>query len=269
VPLVSLAALLLCTTIVGAYAARVLRSGRARHPRLGDHPGSALLPGWLVEAFYGALGAPGQALARLGVEPDTLTYLSLACSLASAPLLATGRFPEGALAVAVGGCLDALDGMVARAQGRASAAGAVLDSVVDRLSDAAPLAGLAVFYRGSAATLLGPLAAMTASSLVSYARARADVHQLALPNGLMRRHERIAYLLLSLLLAPLAPSLGIAPGVPCPATLAGVIFIAAASFVAAAILVERTRAALGPPAILPTHEGASAAPPPGQRGSLR
>ena len=245
-PLLSIAALLLCTAIVAAYAVRVLRSGRVKHARLGDQPGSVLLPGWLVEAFYGALGAPGRSLARLGVDPDTLTYLSLACSLASAPLLATGRLPEGALAIAAGGCLDALDGMVARALGRASPAGAVLDSVVDRLSDAAPLAGLAILYRGHAGTLLGPLAAMTASSLVSYARAKADGYGLSLPNGLMRRHERIAYLLLSLLLGPLAPSLGIAPDVPYPATLAGVVFIAAASFMAALILVERTRAALAP-----------------------
>lgn len=257
-PLLSLTALLICTAIVAAYAVRVLRSGRVRHARLGDTPGSALLPGWLVEAFYCALGAPGRALARLGVAPDALTYLSLAFSLASAPLLAVGRFPEGALLLAVGGCLDALDGMVARALGRASPAGAVLDSVVDRLSDAAPLAGLAIFYRGSALTLLGPLLAMIASSLVSYARARADAYGLTLPNGLMRRHERIAYLLLSLLLAPLAPSLAVAPGVPYPATLAGVVFIAVASFLAAAVLVERTRAALAPvepaPSALPAKD---------------
>src|SRR4051794_32598189 len=98
----SLTALLVCTAIVAAYAVRVVRSGRARHERLGKIPGSALLPGWIVEAFYWALQAPGRALARLGVDPDVLTVLALACSVASLPIIATGHLAEGAIAVALG-----------------------------------------------------------------------------------------------------------------------------------------------------------------------
>jgi CDP-diacylglycerol--glycerol-3-phosphate 3-phosphatidyltransferase len=245
VPILPVAALLLCTAIPASYAVRVLRSGRPTHERLGPAPGSALCPGWLVEAFYWALAAAGRALGRLGVDPDVITLASLACSLLSLPLIAMGRLPEGALAVAVGGGLDALDGVVARARGRATAAGAFLDSVVDRASDAAPFVGLAVFYRGATGTLLVPLAALSASSLVSYARARADAHGLTLPSGVMRRHERIAYLVLSLLSAPLVPRASIAPGVACPVTLLGVAFIAAAGLSAAIVLVRRARAALG------------------------
>jgi CDP-diacylglycerol--glycerol-3-phosphate 3-phosphatidyltransferase len=244
VALLSILSLLLCTAVVGLYAARVVRLGRPKHERLGPSPGSALLPGWLVEAFYWAFQAPGRAAVRLGIEPDTLTWLALACSLGSLPLLAIGRLPEGALCIALGGILDALDGLVARARGRVSAAGAVLDAVLDRVSDAAPFAGLAVLYRGSAATLLVPIAAMVASSLVSYARARAEVHGLSLPSGLMRRHERIAYLVAALLIAPLVPRLAAAPAIPYPVVLAVTAFIAAFGFVAAALLVARTRAAL-------------------------
>jgi CDP-diacylglycerol---glycerol-3-phosphate 3-phosphatidyltransferase len=236
----SLAALLLCTAILLIYALRAARFGRAR----GERRGSALVPAWVVEAFSWALQAPVRALARRGVDPDVLTLLALACSLASLPLIAWGRLVQGALCVAAGGCLDVLDGRVARLRGRASAAGAVLDSVVDRLADAAPFAGLAVVYRGSALTVLAPVAALTASSLVSYARAQADVHRLRLPDGPMRRHERIAYLVLSLLLAPLVPRASIAPDVPYPATLAGVVFIAAAGFAGALLLLARLRAAL-------------------------
>jgi CDP-diacylglycerol--glycerol-3-phosphate 3-phosphatidyltransferase len=244
VPAISIAALLLCTAVVVAYGVRVVRSGRARPKRLRDVPGSAICPAWLVEAFYWVLTAIGRVLARLGVEPDTLTLAALAFSVASLPLLAAGRLPEGALCVAVGGALDTLDGLVARANGRATAAGAVLDAVADRLADAAPFAGLAVFYRASAGALLVPIAALVGSSLVSYARARADAHGLVLPSGLMRRHERITYLLASLLLGPIVPAPQIAAGIPCPATLVGIAFIAAASFVAAFVLVARTRAAL-------------------------
>jgi CDP-diacylglycerol--glycerol-3-phosphate 3-phosphatidyltransferase len=257
----SIASLLFCTTILGMYLLRVVRDGRARAERLGPAPGSALAPGRVVEAFYWALQAPGRWLARLGVDPDVLTYCALACSLASLPLIASGAMVEGGLCVAVGGAFDALDGLVARLRGRASAAGAVLDSVLDRLADAAPFAGLAVFYRGSAAALLVALAALTASSLVSYARARADVHQLHLPDGVMRRHERIAYLVLSLVLAPLLPRAEILGSVPYPATLAGVAFIAAGGFFAALVLVARIRTALAPaPSRLAAERPPSATP---------
>ncbi|APR76211.1 CDP-diacylglycerol--glycerol-3-phosphate 3-phosphatidyltransferase [Minicystis rosea] len=243
-PILSIAALLLFTAIALSYAVRVMRSGRLKHERLGDSPGSALCPAWVVEAFYWALAAAGRALARLGVSPDTLTWLSLAFSLASVPLLAIGHFPEAALCIAAGGGLDAIDGLVARTQGRASPAGAILDAVIDRLSDAAPFVGLSLYYRDRLGTLAVPLAALVASSLVSYVRARTDGLGLVLPNGLMRRHERVSYLVLALLLGPLVPPLAIAPGIPCPATLAGTAFIAIASAIAAILLVTRARAAL-------------------------
>jgi CDP-diacylglycerol--glycerol-3-phosphate 3-phosphatidyltransferase len=206
---------------------------------------------------------PGRALARWRVDPDALTFLALACSLASLPLVATGHLAGGALCVALGGTLDVLDGLVARIEGRASPAGGVLDSVTDRLADTAPFAGLAVVYRGSAATVLVPIAALVASSLVSYARARADVHGLRLPEGPMRRQERIVYLVLALLVGPLVPSVAFAPHVPYPATLAIVALIAAGGFLGALLLVVRARAALAPqsaPATL-TAENSRTVPP--------
>ena len=249
----SAAALLLCTAVLLLYARRVRRFGRACHPRLGATPGSALLPGSVVEAFYWAFQAPGRWLARLGVDPDVVTFLALACSLASVPLLATGHLAWGAVAVGVGGILDALDGIVARLRGRASPGGAVLDAVLDRLSDSAPFAGLVVFYRSSVAAVLLLLAALVASSLVSYARARAEACGLRLPEGIMRRHERIAYLVLALLIAPLIPG----AAVPYPLLLAAVTLIAVGGFAGAAILVARARAALacpdpGAPPLSPT-----------------
>jgi CDP-diacylglycerol--glycerol-3-phosphate 3-phosphatidyltransferase len=262
----SVAMLLLCTAIAVTYALRVARLGRARFDRLGPAPGTPLVPGWAIEAFYWALQAPGRALARRGVDPDALTFLALAFSLGSLPLIAAGRLVPGALCVATGGVLDALDGLVARLRGRASAAGAVLDSVTDRLSDSAPFAGLALLYHGSPATLLVPLAALIASSLVSYARARADVYRLQLPAGPMRRPERIAYLVLFLLLAPLAPAVSFAPRVPFPITLAGTAFIALAGFLGAFLLVARTRAALAPapPRAEPSRPSSTAPPPLGR-----
>jgi CDP-diacylglycerol--glycerol-3-phosphate 3-phosphatidyltransferase len=242
--LIAIATVLLCTAVLGLYARRVARVGRPVHDRLGDSPGSVLLPGWIVEAFYWALHAPGRALTGLRVEPDAITYASVALSLASLPLAATGHFVFAALAVAAGGGLDAIDGMVARARGRACPAGAVLDSFVDRIADAAPFAGLVIFYRQSVAAMAVPLAAMTASSLVSYARAKADIYRLAMPNGVMRRHERVVYLVVALLLGPVLPRLPLTGALPCPATLACVAIIAAVGLAASILLIARIRAAL-------------------------
>ncbi|AUX43197.1 uncharacterized protein SOCE26_046410 [Sorangium cellulosum] len=237
-------AILICTAVLGAYAVRVARHGRPVMPRLGVSPGSALLPGPVVEAVYWSFHAPARALVRLRVSPDTLTYLSLALSLACAPLLASGRFRTGAALLVAGAVLDALDGMVARAGGRASRAGAVLDSCVDRLSDAAPLIGLALFYRERAAWLAVPLVAMVASSLVSYARAKADIYRISLPNGLMRRHERIAYLVAALVFGPAVPAARWTGALPFPITIAGVAFVACVGLAAGLRLVQRTRASL-------------------------
>ena len=255
-----LAAILMCTAVLCGYRLRVALHGRPDMPRLGASPGSALVPGWVVEAFYWSFHAPAGALVRLGVDPDALTWLSLVLSLGTIPLLAVGHFGLAAALLVLGAVLDALDGMVARARGRASPAGAVLDSCVDRLSDAAPLIGLALFYRAHAVALLIPLVAMVASSLVSYARAKADIYRLSLPNGLMRRHERLGYLIAALVLGPLVPSLPYTFGVPYPLLLAVVAMIGGVGLVAGMTLVQRTRAALR--AAEPQRAVAPAAPPP-------
>jgi len=48
-----------------------------------------------------------------------------------------------------GSVFDAFDGIVARQKNLSSDSGEVLDAVVDRYCDAAPLIGLTMFYRGS------------------------------------------------------------------------------------------------------------------------
>jgi len=241
---ITLAAILLCVTVLSAYAGRVIRVGRASNARLGPSPGSAFLPGWLVEAFYWAMHVPARLLAWSGVTPDMITFTSLGLCLLSLPLAAVGRFAEAAAMIVLGAVLDAMDGMVARSRGLASQAGAVLDSFVDRASDAAPVIGLALFYRRHTVTLLVPLLGLVGSSLVSYARAKADGHGLALPNGVMRRHERVVYLSISLLVAPLVPFSPMLGGVRYPLTLLGIAVVAVLSTVASILLVARTRDAL-------------------------
>ncbi|MCU0693739.1 MAG: CDP-alcohol phosphatidyltransferase family protein, partial [Polyangiaceae bacterium] len=194
--------------------------GRRHDPRVARLGGTVLLGVWLMEAMYWVIRAPGRLLARFEVNPDTLTWTSLVLTVLSAPVAASGHFSTAGLIFLVGSVFDALDGMVARETKTAKRSGAVLDSVLDRYADAAPMVGLAVFYRFSMWQMLIPLAALVGSQLVSYVRAKAEAMGVDLPSTLMRRHERIAYIVAALVIAPmLSPLLGSPAGAVHPATL--------------------------------------------------
>ncbi|MET0793557.1 MAG: CDP-alcohol phosphatidyltransferase family protein, partial [Polyangiaceae bacterium] len=118
----------------------------------------------------------------------------------------------------------------------------VLDAVVDRYADAAPLLGLAIYYRESVPALSLVLAALLGSMLVSYVRAKSEAMSLSLPGGLMRRHERIAYLTVGLLIGPVL-HLASVPA-EAPLTLLAVGVVAVVSNVAAVQLTRAARVAL-------------------------
>jgi CDP-diacylglycerol--glycerol-3-phosphate 3-phosphatidyltransferase len=98
--------------------------------------------------------------------------------------------------------LDLLDGALARATGRASAFGAVFDSVLDRLSEAAVLGGLAYYYaeRGDELEVGLCFAALAGSIMVSYIRARAQGLGYELKEGLFTRAERVILLSVGLII---------------------------------------------------------------------
>lgn len=160
----------------------------------------------------------GLGLARTGVTPNALTYTSLALATASGLAVAAGHYQMAALIIISSGVCDILDGVVARASGRISRYGALLDSTVDRLSDGLPLLGLIVAYAGHSWLPVIPAAAMLAGLAVSYVRARAESLGATLPPLFMRRSERLVLLVLSLLFAPV--SLGLP--IPAPLLLTGV-----------------------------------------------
>ena len=160
----------------------------------------------------------GLALARTGVTPNALTYASLALATASGLAVALGHYQMAALIIISSGVCDILDGVVARASGRISRYGALLDSTVDRLSDGLPLLGLIVAYAGQSWLAVIPAAAMLAGLAVSYVRARAESLGATLPPLFMRRSERLVLLVLSLLFAPVTFGLAI----PAPLLLLGV-----------------------------------------------
>ncbi len=85
------------------------------------------------------------ALAHLPIHPDAVSLVAFLMALVAAWSLGLGAAILGAILVQVASVLDGVDGEIARLQVRASPAGALLDGVLDRLADAAVIAGLAVW----------------------------------------------------------------------------------------------------------------------------
>lgn len=85
------------------------------------------------------------AFARLPLHPDVMSLVAFVVALAGAWSLGVGVGIAGAVLVHAASVLDGVDGEIARLRVRASRGGALLDGVLDRLADAAILAGAAVW----------------------------------------------------------------------------------------------------------------------------
>jgi len=133
-------------------------------------------------------------LASLGFSPNAVTLLGLAGAAASAYLLSIGQLWAGGVVMLAAGILDLFDGALARATGRVSRFGALLDSVVDRVSEAVVLFGLLVFYIQQPSTLGAVLvySTLVGSIMVSYLRARSEGLGIDCKVGVMTRPERVA-----------------------------------------------------------------------------
>jgi CDP-diacylglycerol--glycerol-3-phosphate 3-phosphatidyltransferase len=158
-----------------------------------------LLPHSLPQRFIHPVAL---AIAKTGVTPNMLTGLGFLGNLGAAVLVARGEFLIGGLVMLAASALDLLDGALARATGRATPFGAVFDSVLDRLSEAAVLAGLVFYYAAlDARQEVGlAFAAAVGSIMVSYVRARAESQGLDLKEGLFTRPERVILLALGLMI---------------------------------------------------------------------
>lgn len=149
--------------------------------------------------------------ARLPLSPDALTLLGVALSAAAGYAFFLDRGLAAAGLLALSGWCDLLDGVVARLRGRASLAGGFTDSTLDRLSDLLVFAGIALggAARGELRQAFLALWAAIAAVLVSYARARAEVHLARFDSGLFGRFERFAVLLAGALIGWLEPALAL------------------------------------------------------------
>ncbi len=139
-------------------------------------------------------------LARAGVSPNLLTFLSAALTSVGSVWIVAGKPLAAALWFLLFAPFDALDGEVARLTGRTSHFGAFLDSSLDRVVDGLIFSSMAYALRTDALLLILSLSALVFAYLISYVRARVEGLGGELKEGLMSRYPRFIGLLLLLVI---------------------------------------------------------------------
>ncbi len=134
-----------------------------------------------------------RVLAGAGVTPFWLTTVGFLGNVLAAWFVVQGWLLPAGLAVLFFSGLDMLDGHLARSTGTASRFGALYDSTLDRLSEAAVLFGI-LWYQldlGNREESLLAFLAVVGSLMVSYVRARSEGLGMPLKDGLFTRSERV------------------------------------------------------------------------------
>jgi len=151
-------------------------------------------------------------LAKTPITPSVITWFGFLLAAGAAVLITTRHLFAAGFVVLLAGFFDILDGALARRTNQTTRFGAVLDSTLDRLSEAVLLLAILVLYarEQSVAHILLVSFALPSSMLVSYVKARAEAQGLECQVGLFTRAERIIVLALGLLLSQINNALAIA-----------------------------------------------------------
>ncbi len=160
----------------------------------------------LQHLVEGSFESSAGVFKRAGFSPDSVTLVGFAFAFLGSVFYAYGLgspLENGGvvLALIVSGYFDAVDGAMARRYQLVSKRGGILDSVLDRVGELFLYSGLAV---GALVDFRLVLWALSASFLVSYARARAEVEGIVLKGvGIAERPERLLILLAASILQTL------------------------------------------------------------------
>jgi CDP-diacylglycerol---glycerol-3-phosphate 3-phosphatidyltransferase len=142
-----------------------------------------------------------RALLRLGISPDAVTVIGTLGVCSGALLFyPRGEFFWGTVVITLFVFSDNIDGIMARLAGRKGTWGAFLDSVLDRLGDAAIFGGLLLWYAGTGSDLVMAglaLACLVFGALVSYATARAEGLGMTANVGFAERADRLVAVLVT------------------------------------------------------------------------
>lgn len=142
----------------------------------------------------------GKVLSKLGFTPTMMTVGSVIIACISLYYFLQKNLLMALVVIFLAGVFDVFDGSIARATGKTSKYGTLLDNAVDRVVEGIILIGLVIgeFVRSWIAVL-----ALLAMFLPSYIRARgeAELQVRALGVGLFERKEKLGTLFLGMILA--------------------------------------------------------------------
>lgn len=141
-----------------------------------------------------ALQPVSSILHQGGVTPNMLTAAGLALSVFAGLLAAWGYLSASVVVFLTGALLDALDGSLARACGKSTEFGRYFDSVCDRLSELAFVAGAVVGGAPTAAFLV-----VGGSFLLLASRIYNHLRGLSSDAAMFGRPERLTLLIAGLL----------------------------------------------------------------------
>ena len=157
-----------------------------------------------------------RGLLTLGVSANLLSTIGgLGASVSAIVLLSRGNYFWGTCVTLFFVFFDLLDGTLARlSDSGGSKWGALLDSTLDRVSDAAVMGSVAYFLMKSHDRLTPVLLiALVAGGLVSYIKARAEGLGIECNGGLAERTDRLIIFLLALAVAGLGTPYILAVGI--------------------------------------------------------
>ena len=155
-------------------------------------------------------------LLKIGVTANLLSAIGgLGASVSAIAFFSHGNYFWGMVVTLFFILFDLLDGTLARmSDSGGSTWGALLDSTLDRISDAAVLGSLAYFLMKSHDRLVPVLiVALVAGGLVSYIKARAEGLGIECNGGLAERTDRLIIIFVALGLAGLGVHYILAIGV--------------------------------------------------------
>jgi CDP-diacylglycerol--glycerol-3-phosphate 3-phosphatidyltransferase len=152
-----------------------------------------------------AFGPVIQLLVRLQVNPNTVSVIGFLVTIVAVGLFVAGAPVTAGLIFLLGSLLDVLDGELARSSNRVTQFGAVIDSLLDRISEGVLLIAIAWYFadRGEVAGVVITVAGMLGSVSTSYVRARAEAVGATCTVGWITRPERIVILTLGMIFGEL------------------------------------------------------------------
>lgn len=141
----------------------------------------------------------GSLMARTRIPPNGFTLLSLVPAMVAGYLYYSGDIIGGFVFVLVTALFDVIDGSVARATGRTSVYGKVLDHSIDRYAEFILIGGIAI---GPLASPFAGFFAISGMVMASYVRSKAESEGAKnVDMGLMDRAEKLILVLLGSLIA--------------------------------------------------------------------